>query len=419
MARLGARRWPWLVLGAVGVCSFALGIAGATAQSDPAVVEGLDAVAVSDGMGQTMGDPNTQPYPVAKGDIAHTEATLFNGPTGYALASTAWPGPLAANAGSLAVLLGGPSQAGQANYSGRAEAFGGGPNDATAPGMTAHAKGGQAEATAGAQKLESSQGQTTGDVYTRSYSEFAAGALQSTSSCTASNLGFAGGAVTIGSVHTEANAVTTGTSSDAGGRTLVSGTKIGGQDATVDENGVRFTDPATAPIGEQVLSNFGMSMYVAAPRQDPKTPTSASYKSGSLVVIWDPPGTDYGYTYEVCGSDASVELRTGLAFVPVPPIDPGPVSVDVPSEPGDAAFTASFPLRPIATPAASTPAGRVAAPVSIGPMPVGFVRHLSIVPYLIGILSVVVAGLGLGRAREAALAPRAAAVACPLEGARS
>lgn len=420
MARLDARRWPWLVLGAVGVSSFALGIAGATAQSGPAVVEGLDAVAVSDGMGQTMGDPNAQPYPVAKGDIAHTEATLFNGPTGYALASTAWPGPLAANAGSLAVLLGGPSQAGQANYSGRAEAFGGGPNDATAPGMTAHAKDGEAEATAGAQKFESSQGQTTGDVYTRSFSEFAAGALQSTSSCTASNLDFAGGTVTIGTVHTEANALTTGTSSDAGGRTLVSGTKIGGQDATVDENGVRFTDPATAPIGEQVLSNAGISMYVTAPRQDPKTPTSASYKSGSLVVIWDPPGTDYGYIYEVCGSDASVELRTGLAFVPVPDADlgPGPLPVDAPSD--GAGFTASFPVRPIATPAVSSaPARQVDAPASIGPVPIGFVRDLSIVPYLIGLLSVVVAGLGLGRAREAALAPRAAAVACPLEGARS
>jgi len=222
-------------------------------------------------------------------------------------------------------------------------------------------------------------------------------------------------------VHTEANAVTTGTSSDAGGRTLVSGTKIGGQDATVDENGVRFTDPATAPIGEQVLSNVGISMYVTAPRQDPKTSTSSSYKSGSLVVIWDPPGTDYGYIYEVCGSDASVELRTGLAFVPVPVPDFSPdlPPVDTPSELGDAGFADSSLVGPVPTPTASSPARKAAPPASIGPVPVGFVRDLSIVPYLIGLLSVVVAGLGLGRAREAALAPRAAAVACPLEGARS
>lgn len=401
------------MLGAVGLSSLAIGIASATAQGN-LVVNGLTAVAVSDGMGQTMGNPGAQPYPVAKGDIAHTEATMSTGPTGYALASTAWPGPLVGNAGSLAVLLGAPSQAGQANYNGRAEAFSGGPNDASAPSMTAHAKDGDAEATAGAQDFTSSQGQSTGDVYTRSYSSFAAGTLQSVSSCTASNLGFGDGAVTIGSVHTEASAVTNGTSSDAGGRTVVSSTKIGGQDATVDENGVRFTDPATAPIGEQVLSNFGISMFVTAPRQDPKSPSSSSYKSGSLVVIWDPPGTDYGYIYEICGSDASVAVRLGTGFVPpvevTEPIDPElPVGSPV-VEPGFVPAPVSGSVAPRTTIPSVGGDSFVAAPIA-------FARDLSNLPYVVGALCIVAAGIGLMRAREAALLTRPNAVVCPLEGA--
>jgi hypothetical protein len=100
-------RRPWLVLGAVGLVSFGFGAYG-TATAQETTVLGLDAVAQSDGIGSTFGGPNAQPYPVAAGQIGHTEATVSTGPTGYALASTAWPGPLAANAGSLAVLLGGP-----------------------------------------------------------------------------------------------------------------------------------------------------------------------------------------------------------------------------------------------------------------------------------------------------------------------
>lgn len=414
MAGNGARRWPWLVLAAVGLSSVAMGITGATAQGANEIVNGLTAVAVSDGMGQTMGDPGAQPYPVAKGDIAHTEATMSTGPTGYALASTAWPGPLAANAGSLAVLLGAPSQAGQANYNGRAEAFGGGPNDAAAPSMTAHAKDGEAEATAGARDFTSSQGQTTGDVYTRSYSSFTNGMLQSVSSCTASNLGFGDGAATIGSVHTEARAVTDGRSSDSGGRTVVSGMKVGGQDATVDENGVRFTDPATAPIGEQVLSNFGMKMFVTAPRQDPKTSSSSSYKSGSLVVIWNPPGSTYGYIYEICGSDASVAVRLGAGFVPPVEVTDLP-GADLPVEPP---YVESVLLpAPVAGSVAPRSATPSAPEGSFVTAPVAFARDLSLLPYLFGALCIVAAGIGLMRAREAALLARPNAIACPLEGA--
>lgn len=417
--RRSTKRWPWLVVGALGLASFAVAVTGAVAQEGGTVVTGLGAVAASDGMGQTAGDPNADPYPVAKGDIAHTEATMATGPTGYALASTAWPGPLAANAGSLAVLLGAPDEAGNANYGGRAEAFSGGPNDAEAPGMIAHAKDGEAEAIAGAQDFESAQGQTTGDVRTRSYTSFLDREVRSTSTCTASDLGFAGGAVSIGSVRTEAHAVTNGAASDAGGRTVVSGTKIGGQDAEVDENGVRFTDPATAPIGEQVLSNFGIDMYVAQPRHE-VGPSSARHQAGSLVVIWDPPETDYGWIYEVCGSNAIVEIRLGEGFTSTTDALGGGPATTLPFS------EITLPVDPIIegepfSPGTSDPPSAATSdpdPSFISD-PISFVRDSTVLPYLFGIICIVVSTIGLGRAREAALVPRADPVACPLEGAPS
>lgn len=410
-----ARRWPWLVLGAAGACSLALGVVGAAAEEP--VINGLDAVAASDGIGGSFGDPSAQPYPVAAGQIAHTETALSTGPTGYALASTAWPGPLAANAGSLAVLLGGPPQAGQANYSGRAEAFApAGPHDAEMAGMRAHADGGEAEATAGAQDVEGQPGVMTGDVTTRSRSSFAASTLRAVSSCTASDLSFAEGLVTIGSVRTEAEATTTGQGSEAGGRTVVSGMKVGGQDAEVDEDGVRFTDPVTAPIGEQVLANFGIEMFVAAPRTS-QAPSAASYRAGPLVVIWEPPESGQRFVYSICGSEAAVELRAGTPFVTLPPLSsPAP-------PPGVSDVGGAFAPMPVPRPPVGpsvTPAPIAESPITeeLGPLPIGFVRDLSLWPYLVGALSVVAAAVGLARARDAALAPRAGAVACPLEGAR-
>lgn len=407
------RRWPWLVLGAAGLASMALGAMSATAQGGE-VVLGLNAVAASDGVGWTFGDPGAQPYPLGAGQVAHTQAALSTGPTGYALASTAWPGPLAGNAGSLAVLLGGPPEAGNANYSARAEAFSpAGPNDDTKPGMRAHAEGNEAEAIANAEDVQTQPGATTGDVSTRSFSSIDAGTLQSVSSCTASDVGFADGVVQIGSVRTESQSSTDGTSGASGGRTVVSGMTVGGQNAEVDEDGVRFTDPATAPVGEQILANFGIDMFVAAPRSTQGSNT-ASYHAGPLVVIWEPPGSGYVFIYTICGSDSSVALRTGAGFSPVVETGGGPpeapqLVLDV----GASAPPPSSWSAPLATP---TPTAGPSAPTIAG-VPVGFVRDLAIWPYVVGLVSIVAAGIGLGRAREVALTPRITDVACPLEGA--
>lgn len=414
------RRWPWAALGTLGVASFgvgAVGTLGAGAQEGGRVVIGYDAVAASDGIGGTFGDPDAQPYPVAAGQIAHTEATMSTGPSGYALASTAWPGPLAANAGSLAVLLGAPPQAGHANYAGRAEALSpSGPHESELPGMRAHAEGGLAEATAGAQDVENEPGAFTGDVQTVSRSTFENGALQATSTCTASDMTFGGeNGVKIGSVRTEAQAATDGTASTAGGRTVVSGMTVGGQAAEVDEEGVRFVDPVTAPIGEQILANMGIEMFVAQPRTSEEG-NRASHHAGSLVVLWDFFGSGHQWVYSICGSDASVSLRSGTAFVGAPPLTAPPRVTPTSAAPRPAASPSAAPRTP---PSPTTaPADTGDDEIALALEPAGFVRDLSIWPYIIGAACCVAAGYGLRRGRDVVLDPRAAATACPLEGAR-
>ncbi|MGH2793635.1 MAG: hypothetical protein ACRDKG_04965, partial [Actinomycetota bacterium] len=49
------------------------------------------------------------PDPIIVGTVPEASVQLRNGPIGYGLASIAWPGALAANAGSLLALLGNPA----------------------------------------------------------------------------------------------------------------------------------------------------------------------------------------------------------------------------------------------------------------------------------------------------------------------
>jgi hypothetical protein len=419
---VSGRRWPWLVVGIAGLSSLGVGTVGtfgAGAQEGGQIVLGLTAVGASDGIGSTFGDPDAQPYPVAAGQIAHTEATLSTGPTGYALASTAWPGPLAANAGSLALLLQPnlPPETGNANYAGRTEAFSpGGPSESELPGMRAHAEGGVAEAFAGAQDVEGEPGAFTGDVQTLSRSTFEAGVLKATSSCTASDMTFGGdGAVAIGSVRTESESSTDGATGTAGGRTVVSGVTVAGQPAEVDENGVRFIDPVAAPVGEQILSQMGISMFVAQP-QASDDPTRPSYRAGALVVVWDLGGSGYFYIYNICGSDTSASVRLGQAFsAPTAPTLPNRPAT-TPVAPSRSSTTPASPT--VAAPTPTAPPAAVETPAAPDLEPIGFVRNLSIWPYILGALCCVASGFGLRRARDGALAPRSGATVCPLEGAR-
>src|SRR5687767_4798176 len=98
--RLQSRRTGALLLVA-GVSMIASPVVAAADTSESAPQLGFfDVVAEATGIGGSMGDPGAQPYPVAAGLVPNSVAQLSTGPSGRALATMAWPGPLAGNAGS-------------------------------------------------------------------------------------------------------------------------------------------------------------------------------------------------------------------------------------------------------------------------------------------------------------------------------
>lgn len=412
------------LLAAAGLALIGTGALGATgarvdAQAAPTII-GFGAVAQSDGTGTTFGDPGTPPYPTAAGQQNHTEATLSTGPAGYALASTAWPGPLVGNAGSLATLLGAPPEAGAVNYGGRAEAFApAGPNEAALPGMSARAEPTATEAIAGSQAVSTGAGAdqaTTGDSSTISRASFEAGTLTARSTSTTSDIAFAAGAVRIGSVYTEAVTTTDGTTSTAGGITEVSGGEAGGSPFVVDEEGVRFTDPLTGPVGEQVLSQMGMSMFVASPSSTNEG-DSASYQAGALVVTWEPPESGQLIVYTFGGSTAEVSIRLGTARIPPsgPTPTTAPATASRPASPPSAGAT---PAAPAARPSTPTPTTETVTrpPEELPVEPAAaFDRNLSWwSPYLVGAGFVLVGSSRLRR-EQALLELPVVSSPCPLD----
>src|SRR5207248_10759003 len=93
-----------LVAGVVLLATPVMAAAAPTdsSSSDQPQIGLYDVTAESTGIGAPMGDPSSQPYPVAAGLVPNALAQLSAGPSGHALATMMWPGPLAGNAGTLA-----------------------------------------------------------------------------------------------------------------------------------------------------------------------------------------------------------------------------------------------------------------------------------------------------------------------------
>src|SRR5258708_19199191 len=97
--------------GAVCLATAVAGIvAGGPARADTAPpgssfgTFGLTAAAPGEQI--TYDFPNASTHPMAEGEVPQSVAQLSSGPIGYALATVAWPGPLAGNLGATAQVLG-------------------------------------------------------------------------------------------------------------------------------------------------------------------------------------------------------------------------------------------------------------------------------------------------------------------------
>lgn len=257
------------------------------------------------------------------GDVPEASANLASGPVGSALAAVAWPGPIASNVGTL-ILVSSPSappEASMLNYPVRAEAHSGSnPPTVTnnsVPGvtMTATAKSDSAESDAVVQNTASDAG-TFGPTHAHSSTTESGDAAKAAANSLVQNVNIGAGAVKIDSVTSTAEAHSDGKKADGAGTTTVQGMTIGGQPATVDQDGIHFGaqgQPANQALNDaakQVLAQSGISMVVSAPTKEVKG-SNASVTAGSLVITFATGAGNPTFVLTLGGAEASVAAITG------------------------------------------------------------------------------------------------------------
>jgi hypothetical protein len=202
--------------------------------------------------------------------IPFSAGDLSTGPSGHALASTAWPGDTLAKACTADPQV--PC------YKIDAEAFSPqGPADASnnqiaQAVMTAHAAG--LTATADAHFTpQGAPGFSVGPLSSTSSDTIVNNLAVSQSEATLSNLDIGGGAIHIGSIVSTAKATSDGTKGDASGGTTLTGATIGGVPVTIDQAGVHLTvkdvpNPLNQVLNATVtntLAQQGISLVLAGP----------------------------------------------------------------------------------------------------------------------------------------------------------
>jgi hypothetical protein len=259
---------------------------------------------------------------VMEGNVPETRAQLDTGPVGLGLASLAWPGPLAANMGTLIVGLNpdAPPEFQQLDYPVRAEARTGQDPPTTTydnvPGtsLSATATDKNVEALASVQNA-SGDDESFGPTDARSAVALSEEGGTAESASVVQRISLAGGVIAIESVQSSASATTDGTAADGTSSTTVNGLTIAGQPARVDENGVTIGDanqPLNAvanQLAEQAFAEAGIEMIVSAPAKEVEG-ASARVRAGSLIILWDWEGGKKGVA--IGGAEASVTGAPGF-----------------------------------------------------------------------------------------------------------
>jgi hypothetical protein len=362
-------------------------------------------------------------------EVPESSANLSNGPVGYGLSSLAWPGPLAANAGSLILVLrpDAPSQVTALNSPIRAEARSGqNPPTTTTnvvPGtsMVATVKPDLVEALA---TVDNSAGPGTfGPSHTHALTTVVDNAGKSSADSLVQNINLEAGVVKIVSVSSVAEATTDGVKSHGDAHTTVNGLTIAGQPATIDEDGLHIgtqNEPANAvanQIAEQALGKSGMSLTLSQPSRESNGATT-TVTAGSLVVSWNT-GTGSVFTVTLGGTTATVTAAPGIGGVSNPE-GPSPL-VGGGTSPLPANGTAGL----VSAPAGPTTATPLVVP--IGPKAAGGTsplaapslalasrpRLLSTASAVLGLLAAGLMALGMRRLGDRILAEPTAAP-CPL-----
>lgn len=384
----------------------ALGLGAHPAVADNEPGSGFQALAlraVSSGQ-QFSGDTLAGTAPgSAAGGVPYTEADM--GLSGaHALASVAWPGALPGNAGSLLLLLGpspcvpgddpvthqpipvvgglcdtaapvpqpvmdqyhylnSPVRA-EAQYPSQPQAS----QDAPGAGMEAATSASTAAASAVVGGGYTSDGLRFGtSTSTTALRVTGPRSAESSGSSLLKDLSVAGGVVTADSVASHAQASTAGSTSGASGDTTIDGLKVGGIPVTVDGSGIHAAGtgapagPATDAVAG-LLKNAGIQMYATQPSKQVDR-GAASYRAGSLVIVWDvdQAGPKDDIVIVLGGAEASaiatLPYAAGFAVPPLPP-------VGAPSAPVGTTGSATSPSLPSSGGQLAGAPGNVPPPVT-------------------------------------------------------
>jgi hypothetical protein len=238
--------------------------------------------------------------------VPETTATLTTGGVGAGLASIAWPGPVAGNAGTTILILqpGVPEQVTMLNDPVRAEARTGGQRTTTydtVPGTvltaTAEPDAVQASSVTGAVLPVGAVGAVSGN---GSVALRDATTAVATSTTTVQDLSLAGGVVEVGAVVSTASATSDGLTASAAGGTTVAGVRVAGVPVEVDQDGIHVAgQSAPNPLPVQAVADavkaLGLTVLLTAPRQV-RQGGSVRHVSAALVVVWSQGGQDYALT---------------------------------------------------------------------------------------------------------------------------
>lgn len=417
--------------------------------------------AESTGIGMGFGNPNTvpnPPNPVAAGLVPNAVAELGSGPSGHALSSIAWPGPLAGNGGSLAnVITGGcvpapPSpfpqlpplcdreKIGAANDPVKAEASASGGRDEKVVGpMYAVVDGPRSEARTTINDFSAGSAISASRIFTKTASVLDSGTSStiaiSTGESELNGVSLALGVVKFDSIHTSARATTTGTTATTEHSAVVSGFEVAGQPLILDETGIHSasgnqSNPLVPGVeaANAALTGMHMKIYMTKPADEHTDAGAAVVDSGAVIIDWDLGGSGNHLVYVLGGSNARVQGTPDVdaLFIPdtggfTPALDASPggveggvVSGSSPSvyadTPASPSFTSPAPRRAVSPRSSGLDLNALPAGQYFGGVPAGWL--------VIGFVGAGFMGLGFKRMREAVLDSDRVGAKCPLEVAK-
>ena len=254
----------------------------------------------ANGIGVSLEQPNSGSAPVpAQGLVPDAYAELSSGPAGIAMSTIAWPGPLAANAGGLANVVGTPlppDVVANANdpVKVQAQSSGGSRDEQSIGPMYALVDGQQSLARSAFTDFSSPGVVSAARTFTRSRSYVDdSGKLVSEAVSQLQGVEIAG-LVKIDNITTTATVTTAdGVTFEPDVKSTVSGVTIQGQPFVIDEKGMHTpsgdqpspSDPIAAGIN-QVITNMGMTAFVTKPAVQKTEAGAAVVRSGSVVIYW-------------------------------------------------------------------------------------------------------------------------------------